>query len=78
MGKLIPVLLPESLALAIGDKLPVLSFVPIILDISFLNSDEGVQFGFWSGFQLIRGQDIRFSLCYHCCLVEVTGLVFCS
>lgn len=39
MGKLIPVLLPKSLALAMGDKLPVLSFVRIILDVSFLISD---------------------------------------
>lgn len=42
LGKLIPVLLPESLALAMGDKLPVLSFVHIILDVSFLNSEGSV------------------------------------
>lgn len=68
----IPILLLESLALAMGDKLPVLSFVPIILDVSFL---KGVQFGFWSGSQLRRGQDIRsldFSLCYQCCLCSAS------
>lgn len=71
MGKLTPVLLSESTDI----------YYVCCFRYFFLNfSDLEVQFGLWSGSQLIREQNIRsldFFLCYHCCLVEVIGLVFC-
>lgn len=80
MGKLTPALLPESLALAqvINSSSPLICSYYFKCSFSQL-FDLGVQFGFWSGSQLIRGQDamsLAAFLCYHCCLVEVTGLEF--